>query len=218
MKQIKTGIAGIDWFLQGGLPPKIILFSGIPGSGNDILARQIAYLKAKQDPISYFIVHTPSDGVKEDMATYGWDITQLIEDGNWKFHKLTRQKSLIDKVLSEMEQRKTIVIDSLSELLFNHKIEEVIDLVTAMSRKNKDGENFHMLILTKGMQSQLAETTLEHFAEGVILFNTSWSTDSTTRDILVKKMRGITVPTRKLQYSLGKKGFVIETAKRLPRE
>jgi KaiC/GvpD/RAD55 family RecA-like ATPase len=42
MKLIKTGIAGLDEFLTGGLPPKIILLTGLPGSGNEIFARHIA--------------------------------------------------------------------------------------------------------------------------------------------------------------------------------
>jgi len=218
MKQIKTGIAGIDWFLQGGLPPKIILLSGIPGSGNEIFARQIAYAKAQQNCVSYFTVHTTPDNIIEDMATYGWDIKPLIENGNWKFLKLNKTKSFVSTVTSEMKQHKTVIIDSLSELLLTHNIDEVTDLVIAMSHRNKDGNEFHLLLLTQEMQKQQAEIMLEHFAEGVIVFNTTWTSASTLRYIVVKKMRGITVPIQPLQYNLGKKGFVIETAKRLARE
>ena len=72
-----------------------------------------------------------------------------------------------------------------------------------------------MLLLTEGMQNQQAETTMEHFAEGVIVFNTTWIADSTLRHILIKKMRGIVVPVRRLKYNLGKKIIVIETATRI---
>jgi len=215
MNLIKTGIAGLDWFLQGGLPPRVILLSGIPGSGNEIFARQIAYTRAKQNKLTYFTVNTTSDYVKEDMIANGWDITQLEKNGNWKFLNIKKDESLVDAAIDEMKQHRTIIIDALSELLLTHKIEEAISLLTAMSRKNKDREEYHLLLLTEGMQNQQTETTMQHFAEGVIVFNTTWTGDSTIRHILIKKMRGTTVPIRRLQYNIEKKGFVIETATRI---
>ena len=215
MKQIKTGIAGLDYFLQGGLPPKVLLLSGVPGSGNEIFARQVAYVQAKQKKVTYFAVHATSDYIKEDMADYGWDITQLIEDGNWKFLNINDDKSFVDTVIEEMKQHRTIIIDSLSELMLTHKTEDVIKLLTTMSRQNNDREEFQLLLLTEGMQSPQAEAAMEHFAEGVIVFNTTWSADTTLRHILVKKMRGAAPPVRKLQYNISKKGFVIETATRI---
>jgi len=72
-----------------------------------------------------------------------------------------------------------------------------------------------LLLLTEGMQDQKVETAMQHFAEGVIIFNTTWTAEATQRDILVKKMKGIVVPSRRLPYSIGKKGFLIETATRI---
>jgi KaiC/GvpD/RAD55 family RecA-like ATPase len=84
-----------------------------------------------------------------------------------------------------------------------------------MSHQNKNPENFHLLLLTEGMQDQNAETAMQHFAEGVINFNTTWTTDNTKRDILIRKLKGSFIPNRRLPYSITKKGFVIETATRI---
>jgi KaiC/GvpD/RAD55 family RecA-like ATPase len=149
------------------------------------------------------------------MNEFGWDINQFVKSGNWKFLKIKENGSLTDQVISEMKQNRTVVIDSLSELLLTHNEKEAINLLTTMAHQNKDGKEFHMLLLTSGMQNQQIETTMEHFSEGVIVFNTTWTKDSTLRHILIKKMRGITVPIRMLQYNLGKKGFIIETATRI---
>jgi KaiC/GvpD/RAD55 family RecA-like ATPase len=100
-------------------------------------------------------------------------------------------------------------------LLLTRKIEEAINLLTAMSRQNKNSEEYHLLLLTEGMQDQKAETAMQHFAEGVIIFNTAWTTDTTHRDILIKKMKGTFVPERRLPYTIGKRGFLIETATRI---
>jgi KaiC/GvpD/RAD55 family RecA-like ATPase len=215
MKLIKTGVAGLDEFLTGGLPPKILLLSGVPGSGNEIFARQIAYSRAKDIGITYFTVNTIAESVREEMATYNWDTAQLETAGNWKFKTLTKTTNLQQIIIEEMKQHRTIIIDSLSELLLTRKTEEAINLLTAMSHQNKDTEEYHLLLLTEGMQEQKAETAMQHFAEGVIVFTTTWTADVTHRDILIKKMKGTFVPSRRLPYSFGKRGFLIETATRI---
>jgi flagellar protein FlaH len=215
MKLLKTGIAGLDEFLQGGLPPRVLLLSGPPGSGNEVFARQAAFARAKLNAVTYFTVNTTFDFVKDDMSAYGWDITPLEETGNWKFRNLTNTDPLMEVVTEEMKQHRTVVIDSLSEVLLTRKIQEAVGLLTAMSRQNKDTEEYHLLLLTEGMQKQQAETTMQHFAEGVIIFNTTWTADATVRHIMIKKMRGTLVPIRRLPYNIGKKGFVIETATRI---
>lgn len=215
MKLIKTGIAGLDEFLTGGLPPRILLLTGTPGSGNEIFAKQIAYTRAKQTSLTYFTVNTSFDSIKEDMNAYNWDITPLEANGNWKFKTLAKTSDLAQTITDEMKQKRTIIIDSLSEVLFTRKTQEAIDLLTEMSHQNKNSENFHLLLLTEGMQDPNAETAMQHFAEGVINFNTAWTTDSTKRDILIRKLKGSFIPNRRIPYSITKKGFVIETATRI---
>jgi KaiC/GvpD/RAD55 family RecA-like ATPase len=149
------------------------------------------------------------------MATYNWDTAQLETAGNWKFKTLTKTTNLQQIIIEEMKQHRTIIIDSLSELLLTRKTEEAINLLTAMSHQNKDTEEYHLLLLTEGMQEQKAETAMQHFAEGVIVFTTTWTADVTHRDILIKKMKGTFVPSRRLPYSFGKRGFLIETATRI---
>src|SRR5208283_69613 len=215
MKLVKTGIAGLDEFLTGGLPPEILLLTGLPGSGNEVFARQIAYLRAKQIGVTYFTVNVISTNVKEELAANNWDTKPLEAAGNWKFETLAKADNLVETVLDEMREHRTIIIDSLSEVLLTRKIGEAINLLTAMSRQNRDSEEYHLLLLTEGMQDPKAETAMQHFADGVILFNTTWASDSTHRDIMVKKMKGAFVPSRSLPYTIGKKGFVIETATRI---
>jgi len=215
MKFLKTGIAGLDEFLQGGLPPRVILLTGSPGSGNEVFARQIMYAKAKQSKITYFTLNTTFDSVKEDMAAYGWDIVPLMENGNWKFRGLKDSKHSIDDITSEIREGRSIILDSLSELFITQKTEDVIRLIIEMTSQNRQAQEYQMLLLTEGMQDQHAEATMQHFAEGVINFAVTWAADSTVRHVVIRKMGGMLVPTRRLQYSIGKKGFVIETATRI---
>jgi KaiC/GvpD/RAD55 family RecA-like ATPase len=215
MKLLKTGIAGLDEFLLGGLPPRVLLLVGLPGSGNEVFARQIAYTRAKQTGITYFTLNRTPEFVKDEMLTYGWDTTPLEKAGTWKFINLTTTSKIVDTVTREIKQHRTVVLDSLSELLITHKIEEAVNLLAAMAAENRETEDCHFLLLTEGMQDKQVETTMEHFAEGVIILNTTWAADSTNRNIMIKKMSGTIIPTRRLPYNIGKKGFIIETAIRI---
>ncbi len=217
MKTVKTGIAGLDEFLMGGLPPKIILLTGSPGSGNEVFAKQVLFNRVKTCPVTYFTVNTTAESIREDMAAYGWDTLPFEEDGTWKFKSLknTTANELLKTVLDEMEQSRTIAIDSVSELLLLHKIKEIANLVTAMTHQNRKSQNFHLLLLTEGMQDPQAEATMNHFAEGSINFALNWAADSTMRHLIIRKMSGTIIPTRRLTYTLGRKGFIIETATRI---
>jgi KaiC/GvpD/RAD55 family RecA-like ATPase len=215
MKLLKTGIAGLDEFLLGGLPPRVLLLIGLPGSGNEVFARQIAYTKAKQTGVTYFTINRTPEFVRDEMLTYGWDTTPLEKTGTWKFINLTTTNKIVETVTHEIKQHRTVVLDSLSELLITHKIEEAVKLLAAMAAENRESEECHFVLLTEGMQDKQVETAMEHFAEGVIILNTTWAADSTNRNIMIKKMVGTLIPTRRLPYNLGKKGFIIETAIRI---
>ena len=217
MKTVKTAIAGLDEFLMGGLPPKIILLTGSPGSGSEVFARQVLFNRVKTCPVTYFTVDVSAESVREDMAAYGWDTVPFEETEAWKFKSLENKTSsqLLETVLEEMQQSRTIAIDSASELLLIHKIREIANLVTAMTHQNRKNQNFHMLLVTEGMQDPQAEATLNHFAEGSINFALTWAADSTMRHLIIRKMSGTIIPTRRLTYTLGRKGFIIETATRI---
>ena len=217
MNPVKTSIAGLDEFLLGGLPAKIILLTGSPGSGNEVFSRQVLFNRAKICPVTYFTVDTSAESVREDMASYGWDTTAFEQSQNWKFKSLnnTTPKELLESVIEEMKQARTITIDSISELLLQHELKDIANLVTNMTHQNRKNQNFHFLLLTEGMQDPKAETTMNHFVEGSIYFALNWSADSTMRQIVIRKMSGTIIPTRRLTYNLGRRGFIIETATRI---
>jgi KaiC/GvpD/RAD55 family RecA-like ATPase len=217
MKVVKTAIAGLDEFLLGGLPPKIILLTGLPGSGNEVFCRQVLFNRVKMCPVTYFTVNVSSESIREDMAAYGWDTLPFEEAGAWKFKSLKDMApgELLEAVLEEMQQSRTVAIDSFSELLLTHKIKEIANLVTSMTHENRKSQNFHLLLVTEGMQDPQADATLNHFAEGAINFALTWAADTTMRHLIIRKMSGTIIPTRRLTYNLGRKGFIIETATRI---
>ena len=168
-------------------------------------------------PVTYFTVSVSAESIREDMAAYGWDTVPFEEEGTWKFKSLKNASSteLLKTVLDEMKESRTVAIDSASELLLIHKLKDIANLVTSMTHQNRKSENYHLLLVTEGMQDPQAEATINHFAEGSIYFALTWSADSTMRHLIIRKMSGTIIPTRRLTYNLGRKGFIIETATRI---
>jgi KaiC/GvpD/RAD55 family RecA-like ATPase len=217
MIPVKTGVAGLDEFLLGGLAPKVILLSGSPGSGNEVFTRQVLYQRVKNCPITYFTVNATAEAIRDDMLTYGWNIAPFETTGTWKFKSLKNLKitALAESVMEEIENSRTAAIDSISELLLTHDVEEIANLIIDMAHHNRKTQNYHLLLLTEGMQSVQSETTINHFTEGAVNFALNWAADSTVRQLIIRKMAGTVIPTRRLTYTLGRRGFIIETATRI---
>jgi len=165
--------------------------------------------------VTYFTVTKTPESVKDEMSVFGWDTSKPEKDGNWKFISLTQDKSQINAVTQEIKQHRCVVLDSLSELLLTHKTEEAITLLNTMSTQNREYKELHLVLLTQGMQDPKIETATQHFADSVIQFTTSWEAETSSRNIIIKKIKGTVGPTRRLPYSIRKNGFTIETAIRI---
>jgi KaiC/GvpD/RAD55 family RecA-like ATPase len=175
----------------------------------------VAFSRAKETGITYFTVTRSPESVREDMSAYGWQLEQLEKDGKWKFLELTRTSPLMDVVIAEMKQKRSIVIDSVSELTLTRKTSEIATLINTMSAQNRDLGELHLILMTEGMQDRRIEVTMEHFADGVIIFTTTEGAEVSAKHVKIKKIRGTTVPNRMLPYSIREKGFTIETATRI---
>lgn len=210
---INLAIPGLSEFLGGGVPPLVLLLVGPAGSGNEIFARQIAVIRAKQNAVSYFTVLKNPESIRALFSMYGWSLKSLEKKGKWRF--ITPKKSWIEALNQEMDQKRSIVIDSVSELLFLKDKTELVKILTTISDKNQECKELHQLLLTEGMQDFQSENTIQHFAEGIIYFSTKWTGETASRNLIIKKMKGIYTPSRRLPYSIGRRGLKIETTTRI---
>lgn len=216
VKLKKTGILGLDEFLRGGLPPGVVLLSGSPDKGHEIFARQVAIFMSKETGVTYFTVSKTQEAVRNEMLAYNMDVTFQEKAGRWKFVNLPKTfGSIKTAVISEIKQNRCVILDSISELLLDVDIKKVSELIMAMSDQNNDAKELHLILLTSGMQDTKTEITLEHFADGVINFEALWTSDELSRNFMIQKMLGSTVPTQKVPYSIEAKGFTIETSTRI---
>ena len=212
--KLKTGIAGLDELLMGGLPPEILLITGEPGSGIEVFAQQVAYKRAQQTRISYLTLNKTVAHIRQEMSGFGWDTTKLEDSGSWRFISISA-KQIEDTVEREMCQNRSIVIDSLSDTLYREEAFDAIKMLKNMSMQNMQIQELHFALLTKGMQDSKTETALQHFADGVIDFTITHGHEFATRKMFIKKLGGVVTPTRNIPYMINERGITIETAIRI---
>lgn len=134
LKRLKTGIAGFDTILSGGIPEnRLYLLQGEPGTGKTTLAFQYLLEGIKENETCLYISFSETREELENVAdSHGWDISKLhmlelgsIEDQlkpesqNTVFYPSEVEMNQTTSVLyTEVDKLKPqrIVFDSISEM------------------------------------------------------------------------------------------------------
>ena len=220
MKLVKTWVEGLDEMLGGGLPDKtVILMTGEPGSGYDVLGQQILYQHALNgDQVACFTTIRSSDALREDFEIFGWDIVSLEKTDQWVFvdvHTPGALQILREEIHSRIEKGCWTLVDSLSYLLQTQKVDSVLKMVELLLETARKHGGIHFLLLVQGMQDPQTETTLQHLVDGVIEFTAQEVAGGIDRRIRMKKMRKTIYTPRLIPFRITERGIVIETAVRI---
>jgi len=220
MKLLRTWIESLDEMLGGGLPEKsVVLVTGEPGSGYDILAQQIVYQNALHDgKAAYFSTTRAPDDLREDFETFGWDVDPLQQKGTWLFfdaHVPDATQVLTEKIPKAMTEGRWVLIDSLSYLILTQKYQSVINIVELLLNNAKMHGGIHFLLLTQKMHDTETETTIQHLVDGVIEFSAQETAGGIDRRMKMKKMRRAVYEPRLIPFNITDHGITIETAVRI---
>jgi len=121
MERIKTGVEGLDQFIEGGFPKKsITLISGPPGGGKSIFCFQFLYEGVKNGEKCLFLtLDKKSEGLIQQAKELGFDFQPAIEKNVVKFLYLNINKKFVyekmtNEILSGNYNR--VVLDSITPL------------------------------------------------------------------------------------------------------
>jgi len=220
MKFLRTWVEGLDEMLGGGLPEKsVILMTGEPGSGYDILAQQILYQNAVQEgKVAYFSTSRTSEALREDFDTFNWNLAPLQEKGSWSFIDVnvpTVVQVLTEQVPKVVAEGRWVLIDSLSYLILTQKYRSVINMVELLLSCARKHGGVHFLLLTQKMHDSETETTMQHLVDGVMEFSAQEMAGGIDRRIRIKKMRRAVYEPRLIPFNITERGITIETAVRI---
>jgi len=220
VKLLRLWIEGLDEMLGGGLPDKsVVVMTGEPGSGYDILAQQIIYQHAlHNEKIAYFSTSRSHDTLKEDLSTFGWDVKPLEDKGNWAFLQAPVAGAiqvLTDNIPKTVAEGRWVIVDSLSYLILTQKYYPVVQAVELLLENARKHGGIHFVLLTQKMHDIETETTMQHLADGVMEFTANETAGGIDRRIRIKKMRRAVYEPRLIPFNITEHGITIETAVRI---
>lgn len=153
---VKTGIAGLDSILQGGIPRgNVILVEGGIGVGKTTLGVEFVYRGASHfdEPGIIVLFEVSPHKLMRDAANLGWDLEKLEREGRLKIVFTTREV-----LRQELQQADSVLLEEAAKIgarrIF---VDGVGRLVNGHGNGNGNGmpetrSSFH--VLTEGLQRE----------------------------------------------------------------
>jgi len=229
IKKIKTGVAGLDELLNGGIPEySIVLISGGAGCGKTTMLCQFINKGLENGEICLFItLEETKKEIINDAAQFGWNFERYMQEKKLYLKEYNPFELSGDLSLNSFEhyieyvKATRVVIDPIS-LFATYVSHEGVDsipgeygvrrgLYFVMERLKK--ANATTLMSTEivgGGESKLSRYGAEEFvADGVILMNLFESLN--TRKISIRKMRGVKHTLKSFEMEINKNGIAVKT-------
>ncbi len=202
MDRVKTGIAGLDEMLNGGIPARrhVALYGG-PGAGKTSFGFEFLYKGAKSgDNGVYVTLEETQEDIVENMKTtfpMFTDVNELIDEK--KLNIVKPDKLQLEEVASILEIQitendvKRAVIDSATmiKMAFKSEIEYRQTLFEFLSLlRNLDCTSITTLEATSPVKSEI-KFDIEHFVmDGIVNLYNLDREDRRIRALEIFKMRG----------------------------
>jgi KaiC/GvpD/RAD55 family RecA-like ATPase len=226
MERISTGVEGLDEMLHGGLiAGRTYLITGGPGAGKTIMCMQ--YLMdgvKKNDRGLYVALEEQATALKEDMASFGWDLNRIkildtmqdMASGVWAL-KTTgviskpefNLKSLVETLRNIIIQNKPkrLVIDSLTsiKILYESSTEARRELLGFINFLESTGCT---TLLTSELEGP--DTLMEEFlTSGVLKLHLIESDGEKVSAVSIQKIRGSSFDRHMRPMKITDKGLVV---------
>lgn len=219
MKQVTTGIIGLDKVLDGGfIRPSIVLIAGTAGTGKTTLVMQSLFNAAKKDEICMYItaLSEPIAMINNFMKGFSfYDISQLGK-GNVRYvpididiiHK--GPEAIITEMVKNIEIIKPdrIVIDPANVFTMGlneeSKRQFYYDFFSAMK-----GWNSLVLLTGEFTTEELNKSTLAYLVDCVINISYEPFFERNIRYLNILKMRGVNFSSGKHSCKLSRNGFEV---------
>jgi len=227
VEQTRSGIAGLDEMLSGGLPQgRTILLMGGPGSGKTTLGVQFL-VKGFQDHGEkgvFLSFDETKEHLYNEMGAFGWDLATAEDERNLMFFDARagawkmKQEFVMDKFLPSLSKgvlevigAKRIVVDTLTSLILQYpdaikRRNATVQLIDALNELGTTN------LLTLELRSQGFGRSLqleEYLAHGVIVLQTMQISKSLVKTIQIEKMRGVNHDDQPRPYKITENGIEV---------
>ncbi len=212
--RVKTGIEGLDSFIEGGFPKgRVYLVAGETGTGKTTFALQYLYFGVEYgDSGVYVTIDEKPERIVEDALTLGWNLEKLMDENRLLMVELSPYFSDIKKVdafqiaenlrgyINEIEAKR-LAIDPIAPLVARSD-EPLTSLDAQMYVRNYLRKLFHALeelgVTTVGTSEiptgtkKLSRYGVEEFlASGIVVLKLQMVETGFRRELYIRKMRGV---------------------------
>ncbi len=225
MKQVTTGIKGLDTILEGGfLRPSIILIAGAAGTGKTTFVMQSLFNSARNEEVCMYItaLSEPIAMINNFMSRFSFYNVSMLGKGNVKYVPIgidiihNGSEAIIKEMKKNIETIKPdrIVIDPVN--VFAYGLDDEMqrrfyyDFFTSM-------KSWNSLVLLTGEfnEEELIKSTLGYMVDGIIHISSEISHGNNIRYLNILKMRGQSFSGGKHSCKIKKDGFIVYPRLRL---
>jgi len=230
IERTKTGIAGLDTLLEGGIPKSgSVLIAGGAGTGKTIMCTQYIYNGAKDynEPGVYVTLENNVKNITWNMENFDWDIKKFQDDNLIKIYRFnirnittgpsvkSRMHLELDHIAKLVEEigAKRLVVDSTTSLGLWLRGGALRLMLYEFTDALMDLECTTMLTTeTNDEKNRFSAFGVEEFiADGIIaLYFTP-----PNRSIFIRKMRGTNHSKAIHPFEVGKTGISINSKEQI---
>jgi KaiC domain protein len=226
MDRVKTGIAGLDEMLEGGLPKShTVVVMGSFGTGKTTFGLQFVSEGLRQGERGIYITLEEDErSIIDDAKSFGWDLKPAVDAKKLVIVKLepTDAKTTISRIKSELPEfvksfgATRIVIDSISllNMLFETEHDKRTNLFNLAQMIKKTGATCLMTAEVKDDNPMASRDGLiEYIADGVISLRYDEPKERSEIQLTLRivKMRRINHSRRVKPYSITNKGIEVHS-------
>jgi len=224
VERVRTGVAGLDEMLQGGLPKNhIVVVMGSFGTGKTTLGLQYLVEGLRNgEPCIFISLEEDKDSILRNAASFGWDLSGALESKKLGLFKLepSDAKTTITRIKSELPKfvksfgAKRVVLDSVSllNMMFSDDNERRSNLFNLCQLLRSTGATTMLTAEVKDENPRSSRDGLaEYTADGVLLLQSDESKDGGEVQLTIRilKMRRTGHSRRVKPYSITDKGIVV---------
>lgn len=219
MKQVISGIPGLDEILGGGLiRPSAILIAGVTGTGKTTFAMQSLFNAAKEEEICMYItaVTEPIAMINNFMSMFSFYNISLMGKGNVKYVPVdpVQIKNGTAAIIQEIERNielikpDRIVIDPVNVLTIWMGESEKREFYYELFAKMK-GWNPLVLVIGELSENEIMKDEISYVADGIICLSNERMRDKRQRYLEVLKLRGQNYSAGKHSYKITRDGLIV---------
>ncbi|MEA3294837.1 MAG: RAD55 family ATPase [Euryarchaeota archaeon] len=243
-KLVTSGVSGLDMQMGGGIPAgTILLLIADSGAGSEIFTKQFMYggLKNGEEAFYFSSDHSIPE-IRSDMDQFGWNVDTYEREGKAEFidaytprfmnllpmelkSKISAREflkqgfdpfnKLKTTICQPRDSKYRGIIDSISYFLRAYDMNSVIEVIELMSSISKLNGSIHLIPIGAGLHDDITINTMKYLADGVIEFYVKERGSMIERGMVIRKMRGLIVPNKSINFEITNGGIELETTSRV---